>query len=90
MLLRPAADDPLPSQRTTNPQPPPTIVGNEEEYKVEKILDERLVRRGRGQTKQYLVKWVGYSRPTWEPASEFEDIQALDAYEEGRGGNVVG
>jgi hypothetical protein len=85
-LLRPAADDPLPSQRTTDPQPAPRIVNNEEEYEVEGILKERLVRKGRGRTKQYLVKWVGYDRPTWEPASEFEDVEALDAYEEGRKG----
>lgn len=53
-LLRPAVIDPDDS-RTVQP-PPPVLVGNSEEYEVEKILKHRS-RRGR---RQYLVKWVGY------------------------------
>ena len=55
-LLYPTADDPLPSQRTTDPQLVLRIVNNKEEYKVERILKEQLVQKGRRQTKQYLVK----------------------------------
>jgi len=36
----------------------PDLVDNEEEYKVEKILDSRQF--GRGRKKQYLIKWKGY------------------------------
>jgi ribonuclease HI len=39
-----------------------------DEYEVEKLLQERYKKkRGSNQnTKQYLVKWVGYDEPTWE------------------------
>jgi len=41
-----------------------------------------------------LVKWTGYSQPTWEPLNNFLDTAALDEFEaqhgkvtnEGRGG----
>ena len=48
-LLRPASTDPFPSQKQDDAQPEPIIVEGEEEYHVEKILDEKTVRkRGRG------------------------------------------
>jgi RNase H-like domain found in reverse transcriptase/Integrase zinc binding domain/Chromo (CHRromatin Organisation MOdifier) domain len=95
-LLRLASTDRLPSQRTTDSQPQPEFVDSEPEYGIEEILDDRIVRRGRGSQKQFLVKWEGYARPTWEPALALEDTLALDAYEqqraapEGEGGNVTG
>ncbi len=39
-------------------RPTPDLVDNEEEYKVEKILDSQQFSRGR--KKQYLIKWKGY------------------------------
>ena len=41
----------------------------ENEYEVEAILDEKLVRVARqGKTeRRYLVKWRGYTQPSWEP-----------------------
>ena len=92
-LLRTASTDPLDSQKTDDTQPEPVIIGDQEEYEVEKILKDRVVRRGRGSQKQYLVKWAGYAEPTWEPASALQDVAALDAYEETfseRGGDVTG
>lgn len=35
-------------------------------YEVETVLDKR---RGNGGDPEYLIKWVGYDDPTWEPAS---------------------
>lgn len=82
MLLRPASYDPFPSQILYDTQPGPLIVGGEEEYEVEKILQEKLIRRGRGPPKlQYLVKWTGYVRPTWEMASALKNTIALATYE---------
>ena len=52
----------------------------EDEYQVEEILDERRVRRGRGSQLQYKVKWTGYARPTWEPATALQECQALDRW----------
>lgn len=73
-LLDPAREDPLPGQ--VQPPPPPVVVDNEEEYQVEAVLDSRL-RRGR---LQYLVQWVGYDDPTWEPAEYLHDNAALDNF----------
>ena len=39
-------------------RPPPDLVGEEEQYEVEQVLDER--NYGRWKKKQYLVKWKGY------------------------------
>lgn len=82
-LLRPANNNPLPSQIRTDPQPP-AILGNdndEGEFLVEEILDERHQRWGRGYRHQYLVKWDGYQQPTWTAAKNMEDTVALDVWE---------
>jgi hypothetical protein len=90
-LLRTASTDPLDSQVTDDSQPGPMMVGNEEEYEIERILKDRTVRKGRGSQKQYLVKWTGYAEPTWEPASALQDVAALDTYERSldEGGGIV-
>ena len=80
-LLHPTATDPLLYQVTDNSQPSPQIIIGEEEFGVEAILQERQKRRGRGRILEYLVKWDGYARPTWEPASALQDTAALDIYE---------
>jgi hypothetical protein len=77
-LVRPAATDPLPSQEKHEPQPPAILVDGQEEWEIEEIIDEqRLKRRGDPRTK-YKVKWVGYTRPTMEPATALENTIALD------------
>ena len=91
--LRLASTDPLPSQRQTDEQPKPQIVGEDEEYEVEEILEERFIRRGRGRKRQFLVKWRGYQNPTWESAEALEESAALDAFKrrtEERGDTVTG
>jgi hypothetical protein len=57
-------------------------VGDEDEYEIERILDEKHARRGRGVSRKLLVKWKGYARPTWEPRSALEETSALEAWEE--------
>jgi hypothetical protein len=68
-LLRLAATDPLPSQRTDDSQLPALIVDSQEEYGVDEIIQDHLVRRGRGHQHQTLVKLVGYAKPTWQLVS---------------------
>ena len=103
-LLRLAGTDPLPSQIITEPQPPAIVSENGgEEYEVEEILRARTRRIGRGSRREVLVKWTGYTRPTWEPLTSFGDTAALDDFERrfgpattndgisvGRGGDVTG
>ena len=57
-LLRPAANDPLPSQVQDDTQPLPRLVGDEKEYDIEEILDEKVIRRGRNrkEVRRFLVK----------------------------------
>jgi len=81
-LLRLASSDPWPSQEQDDSQPLPQLVGEEEEYEVERILDERVVRRGRVSRHEFLVKWTGYAQPTWEPKEALNDVAVLDQWEE--------
>jgi hypothetical protein len=81
-LLRPAAMDPLPSQQQDDTQPLPQLVGEDEEYEVEKIVDERVIKRGRRRTRKFLVKWVGYAKPTWESYEAMKNTTAVDSWEE--------
>jgi hypothetical protein len=55
-----------PSHRPNFTQPPPDLIDEEEEYKVEQICSHRTW--GWHKTLQYLIKWKGYpeSDNTWE------------------------
>ena len=56
---------------------------SEKEYEVEKIIRERPKRQKNPKTgkmeyiKEYLVKWVGYESPTWEPEYNLVNSQEL-------------
>jgi Chromo (CHRromatin Organisation MOdifier) domain len=52
---------------------PPVVIDEEEEYEVRQILDSRLRRK----KLQYLVQWVGYDQPDWEPAENVVYAQSL-------------
>ena len=59
--------------------PPPDLVGEEEQYEVEKVLDKR--NYGCWKKIQYLVKWKGYpdSDNQWLDAKDMENAQELIA-----------
>ena len=62
-------------------EPPPDLIGGEEEYEVEALVGHR--RRGRGM--QYLVKWVSYSTASneWISETNLENLpDILKAYKE--------
>ena len=63
-------------------RPPPDLVANQEEYKVEKVLDAR--HYGRKRTRQYLVKWKGYpdSDNEWVSQEDMSADKAIQEYEE--------
>jgi len=56
-------------------QPPPDLIGDKAEYKVEQIWNHQYSRRNKAL--QYLIKWKGYPKSdnTWESAS---DVHASD------------
>ena len=54
------------------------IVDNIKEWHVEEILDSRIYRRHL----QYLVKWVGYDQPDWEPAEGMNKLKVVDCFHE--------
>jgi len=49
---------------------PPVLVVPEEEYEVESLQ----AKRSKGGKCQYLVKWVGWDSPTWEPSEHVNDL----------------
>ena len=55
-------------------------VNGEKEYVVEAILEERMKRK----KKEYLVKWLGYPTPDWQPAENLDDTEALQDWLDGR------
>ena len=56
------------------------VVEGEEEFTIERIIEERKVGRG----KQYLIRWKGYPEldNSWEPARELQETEALAKWEE--------
>ena len=49
----------------------------DEAYAVESIVSHR----GAGRKREYLVKWVGYADPTWQPMRDFDgNSEYLSAY----------
>ena len=71
-LLEPVATDPYPGQ--VNPPPPPIRIDDHDEYIVEAILDVK--EKG---PLEYLVKWLGWDNPSWQPASDLTNCPDMIA-----------
>ena len=54
----PPAEDPFERPRPTHP--PAIEVDGEREHEIDRLLDKRVIRKGRGFSTQYLARWVGY------------------------------
>jgi hypothetical protein len=74
-------------------RPPPELINEDgdEEWEVERIVKERIVKRGRNGTGriEYLVKWLGYPEweMTWEPLKNLAQAQdAIRAFKDRRQG----
>jgi hypothetical protein len=61
-------------------RPLPDLIGREEEYEVQAILNYR--HHGRSRMLQYLIKWKGYphSNNTWEPADQVHASDLTKSY----------
>jgi len=58
--------------------PPPDIIGGEEEYKIEGIINHRIKRNG---AIEYLVKFLGYDNTEWMGEDTLEHSQeTLETY----------
>ena len=79
-LLRPAPEDPLPSQKIDRESASPVLVEDQEMYLVERVMDERM----EGTYKKVLVKWHDYSQPTWEPLGTIRHTDAWKAWKKRR------
>ena len=68
----PVPSDPI-KGHLAKPPPPPEIIGGEERYEVDKVLDSRM----KGRRLQYLVRWRGYGHEenSWIPE---EDLNATE------------
>jgi hypothetical protein len=66
----------FPSRELSNPGP--VMLNDNEEFFVDRIIDERKCGRG----KRYLVRWLGYGPEDdrWLPGRELEDCEALDIW----------
>jgi hypothetical protein len=60
-------------------EPPPDVIGGEDEYEVEQVLDSK--RMGRKQKLHYLIRWKGYleAHNTWEPEENVRHAKDLVA-----------
>ena len=60
--------------------PPPELIGNEEEYEVEQIINHQ--HHGKHCQLQYLICWKGYSVAdnTWEPADQVHANELVKSY----------
>jgi Chromo (CHRromatin Organisation MOdifier) domain len=70
-------------------RPPPDLIGGEQEYEVEHIINHQ--HTGRGKMLQYLIKWKGYleSDNTWEPTSHLHTPQLIKEYQKRIGGSSI-
>jgi len=60
--------------------PPPNLIDNDEQYKVETIQSHQ--HQGRQKQLQYLVKWLGYpeSNNMWEPIKNIQAPMLIKQY----------
>jgi hypothetical protein len=72
-LLTPVANDPLPMQKQANPPPVSVDQEGEEFWEVENIVASEHRRRGKGNQLFYLVKYLGFDQPQWEPWQNLVD-----------------
>ena len=59
-ILEPTTDPKEDPYKRRPPPPPAVVVDGEQEHIIDKIVRKRRIRRGRGWSTQYLIRWQGY------------------------------
>ena len=79
-LLLPYSE--TPSHRPNFSQPPPDLIGGEEEYEVESIHSHQYF--GKNKKLEFLIRWKGYapSDDTWEPADSVHAPNLIKEYKQ--------
>lgn len=90
--LEPATDPAEDPYRRRRLRAPPVVVDGETEYEIERLLQKRRIRKGRGWSTQYLVRWLGYGPEddVWMPDHRLPNAEDLVRRYEGANGLAVG
>ena len=72
-------DGEFPAHQPALTRPPP-VNGDENRFEVDRLLDKRVRRYGRGRRVEYLVRWLGYGPEddTWEPVAHIDSGLVAD------------
>jgi hypothetical protein len=65
--------------RREQPPPTPEVVDNDLEWEIDRFIDERTIKKGKGRTvREYHVRWKGYdsSHDVWLPESDLVHAKA--------------
>lgn len=77
--------DPFIRPRPQLEQPPAVSAEDEERFLIDKLLQKRMIRRRRGTSTEYLVKWSGYGpeEASWVKEKDI-DLELVEAHEKGQ------
>ena len=78
----PPNDDPYSRPRPSHPQ---AVSADGQEYEVERLLNKRIMRKGRGFATEYLLRWKGYGPEfdRWYNIKDLQDaLELVEGYEE--------
>ena len=83
--LEPCPDPKADPFRRLRPDHPPAVsVDREgEEWEIERLLNKRVVKKGRGKATEYLIRWKGWGPEwdTWTNAKHMKAKELVDDYE---------
>jgi hypothetical protein len=74
LLLEPTTNNAYPGE---NMEPlPPVEIDSKDKYFIEAVLNSRIHQR----KLQYLIKWVSYNLPDWEPTELYSESEAVNTF----------
>ena len=60
-------------------RPPPELIDGQEEFEIERIVNERETGRGKNKSKEYLIRWKGYppEEDSWLPEASLNKAKRI-------------